>query len=578
MMKKKGWIRAGAAALAAMMLVSCSELVEPPYQLPQWASAIVEPEQTDVETVEATAKVDVYYDNTQSMYGFATGGTMVRAVAALRDVVNQYKNTTTYTLGGSSGGYLQWMPFTGDIYTSMVDYEGFYTVGKGSFMTGTGPLQMLYYDENTLDPTAINVVITDLAEQNVDTSDLAAKINENILSQDGYSAALIGIQGDFVGTKYVSDIDAVNQMNGVEVNGKVPIYILITGPDASLNIYVDNLVASFQNYELVESTDFFVARYHAGNSARALTHDDIITVGPAQEQENMKKKDWETALINENLGLSQIDASHLDTLIQTDHYLDMFAYEKNIDANGINAGRLTLNYFLPIGRTDGLDLPVQIKIYDTDEQAPTSQLQELYDTKDKVHYSELVTTEEADSLESWQSENPNVTDAWEILNEDGEAKGLAGWQDVRQITRDKDMTISVETIEAGTPVYDMVMEPDGRDPGDYYEGTDMGLAAESDLLHITIEFSTEPEERMGDTILLNIPVYAMAESVENLPDWITAWDSAGTQDYIYHTFGLENFFRTLFGLNVIGDEAYNQALREVKIADITTCVTGLPVR
>ena len=166
----------------------------------------------------------------------------------------------------------------------------------------------------------------------------------------------------------------------------------------------------------------------------------------------------------------------------------------------------------------------------------------------------------------------------EILNEDGEAKGLAGWQDVRQITRDKDMTISVETIEAGTPVYDMVMEPDGRDPGDYYEGTDMGLAAESDLLHITIEFSTEPEERMGDTILLNIPVYAMAESVENLPDWITAWDSAGTQDYIYHTFGLENFFRTLFGLNVIGDEAYNQALREVKIADITTCVTGLPVR
>ena len=367
-------------------------------------------------------------------------------------------------------------------------------------------------------------------------------------------------------------------MNGVEVNGKVPIYILITGPDASLNIYVDNLVASFQNYELVENTDFFVARYHAGNSARALTHDDIITVGPAQEQENMKKKDWETALINENLGLSQIDASHLDTLIQTDHYLDMFAYEKNIDANGINAGRLTLNYFLPIGRTDGLDLPVQIKIYDTDEQAPTSQLQELYDTKDKVHYSELVTTEEADSLESWQSENPNVTDAWEILNEDGEAKGLAGWQDVRQITRDKDMTISVETIEAGTPVYDMVMEPDGRDPGDYYEGTDMGLAAESDLLHITIEFSTEPEERMGDTILLNIPVYAMAESVENLPDWITAWDSAGTQDYIYHTFGLENFFRTLFGLNVIGDEAYNQALREVKIADITTCVTGLPVR
>lgn len=579
MIKKKGWLSAGAAVLAAAMLAGCGgAAVEPPYQLPQWASAIVEPEQTDMENVAATAKVDIYYDNTQSMYGFATGGTMVRAVAALRDVVNQYQNTTTYTLNGSSGGYLQWMPFEGDLYTSMVNYEEFYTVGKGSFMTGTGPLQMLYYDANTLDPTAINVVITDLAEQNVDTSDLAAKINENILSQDGYSAALIGILGDFVGTKYVSDLDAVNQMNGVEVNGKVPIYILITGPDASLNVYVDNLVTSFQNYELTENADFFVARYHAGNSARVLTQDDIITVGPAQEQDGMKKNDWKTAQINENLGLAQIDASHLDTLVQTDHYLDMFAYEKNNDANGINTGRLTLNYFLPIGRTDGLDLPVQYKIYDTDEQASTSQLQTLYDTKDKIHYSELVTNDEVDSLESWQSENPDITDAWEVLNPDGELESMAGWQDVRQITRDKDMTITTEFIEAGTPVYDMIMEPDGREPGDYYEGTDMGLAADTDLLHISIEFSTEPEERQGDTILLSIPVYAMAESVENLPDWITSWDSAGTQDYIYHTFGLENFFRTLFGLNVIGDEAYNQALREVKIADITTCVTGLPVR
>ena len=138
------------------------------------------------------------------------------------------------------------------------------------------------------------------------------------------------------------------------------------------------------------------------------------------------------------------------------------------------------------------------------------------------------------------------------------------------------MDITFERIEQGTPVYDMVMEADGRDVGDYYPGTDMGLAANSDLLHITVEFSRDPEERESDTLLLRIPVYAMAQSVENLPAWIPAWDSAGTQDYIYHTFGLENFFRTLFGLNVLGDADYNRAVREVKIADILTCVTGLP--
>ena len=112
--------------------------------------------------------------------------------------------------------------------------------------------------------------------------------------------------------------------------------------------------------------------------------------------------------------------------------------------------------------------------------------------------------------------------------------------------------------------------------GDYYEGADMGLAAETELLHITLEFTRDPEERRGETVMLNIPVYGMAQSVENLPDWITAWDSAGTQDYITHTFGLENFFRTLFGLNVVGDAEYDRALREVKIADVLTCVTGLP--
>ena len=578
MNRKQRFLQLVAAGMAAVTLAGCGGAsLERPYQAPAWALAVASPALTDMESVTSTAKVDVYYDNTQSMYGFAAGGTMVRAVAALRDVVNQYANTTTYTLNGTAGGTLQWMPFEGDIHTAMADYAGFYTVGKGSFAAGTGPLQMLYYDEATLDPTAINVVITDLAEQNVDTSELASKINENILSQEGYSAALIGIQGDFNGTKYVSDLDAINEMNGVEFNGKVPIYILLTGRDAALDTYVNNLVTAFNNYELVENTDYFVARYHAGNSARVLQHGDILTVGPAVEQEGMRKDDWDTAVINQNLGLAEIDAAHLDTLIQTSDYLDMFAYEYDREVNGINAGRITLNYFLPIQRTDGLTLPVDVKVYDEAEDVTTSQLQALYDTKERIRYSELVQApEEYETAADWTAADPSVTDAWEVTNEEGEVTAVWGWQDMRQITRDKDLSISYEIIPAGTPVYDMQMQPDGREVGDYYEGADMGLAAETELLHITLEFTRDPEERRGETVMLNIPVYGMAQSVENLPDWITAWDSAGTQDYITHTFGLENFFRTLFGLNVVGDAEYDRALREVKIADVLTCVTGLP--
>lgn len=566
------------AGAVTLSLAGCkgAAKVSAPYDLPDWALQIAEPELTDMETVNSAAKVDIYYDNTQSMYGFAAGGTMVRAVAALRDIGNMYSNTTTYTLNGVDG-VLRWMPFEGSLHSAMADFEGFYTVGKGSFAAGTGPLQMLYYEDSTLDPAAINVVITDLAEQNVDTTDLASKINEHILSQDGYSAALIGILGDFSGKKYVSDLDAINQMNGVEVQGKVPIYILITGRDAALETYVNKLTETFRGYELTENVDFFVARYHAGNSARVLQQEDILCVGPAAEQDGMKKKDWETAQINENLGLSEIDSTHMDTLVNTDHYLNMFGYAFDNDANGINTGRTTLNYFVPISRTDGIDLPVQYKIYTEDEKASTSQLQALYDDKERIRYSELVTGDprEDGTAEEWMARSGDITGAYAVLDKEGEPAALVGWKNIRQITYDKDMTITAEWIERGTPVYDMVMEADGRDAGDYYAGEDMGLAADSDLLHLTIEFSRKPEERGSSTVLVRIPIYAMAESVENLPEWIVQWDSAGTQDYIYHTFGLENFFRTLFGLNVTGDADYNRALREVKVADILTCVTGL---
>lgn len=569
--------RAAAAVALAVLLSGCPAKVAAPYQAPAWALEIATPAATDAQTVLDTAKVDVYYDNTQSMYGFMRAqGNMVRAVKALRDVIKQYSNTTTYTLDGSAGGVLQWMPFEGDLINTIGSFEEFYTYGKGSFAAGTGPLQMLYYDESTLDPTAINVVVTDLAEQNVDSSDLASQINEHILSQDGYSAALIGFMGDFQGTKYINELDEINTMNGAEVNGRVPIYILITGPDASLDTYVGNLTKAFSTYELAENADYFIARYHAGNSAKVLTQSDVITVGPAAEQDGMKKSDWKTAQINENLGMANIDAAHLDTLIQTQSYLNMFAYRHDNDANGVNTGRITMNYYLPIQRTDGLDLPVQVKVYNEEEQAATTQLQDLYATKDRIHYSELVVGEDVESAADLLAGDAAFTDAYEVANTEGEVEAVLGWRDVRQISRDKDLTITMETIPAGTPVYDMVLESDGRDAEDLYQGEDLGLAADTDLLHICVEFSTSPEERAGDTVMLNIPVYAMAESVENLPAWITDWDSAGTQDYIYHTFGLENFFRTLFGLNVTGDADYDRALREVKIADILTCVTDLP--
>lgn len=586
-MKKNHFAKLAGALVLALLSAACSKGPEEPYPAPEWALEVATPTAVDVATVESTAKVDVYYDNTQSMYGFIKeGGNVVRVATALRDVTNQYSNGTIYTLQSDGAGSLAWAPFEEDLRNALADWEGFYTVGKGS-LNGVGPLQRLYYGDAAIDPKAINVVVTDLAEQNVDSGDLAARINELVLSQEGYSAVLIGIKGEFNGTKYVEDLNAVNEMPGEQVNGRVPLYILITGPDASLDIYLENLLKSFASCSLVESQsddmadgDYVVARYFAGNGARVLSQEDIFTAQPAQEQDGMRRDDWKTAEINENLMLREIDAAHLDTLIDTDTYLNIFTYEYDNQVNEANPKRILLNYFLPIERTDGVDRPIDLHIYETDEKAPTTQLEPLYAAKARVRYAELVEEEDYEeygSAENLVSAEPEFSDAYELRDDDDELTGLYGWRDVRQISRDKDVQIKYELIPAGQQVYDMQLELDGRDLDDVYEGTPLDLPADKDLLHISIEYSTDPEEREGGTSLLYIPVYAMAEQVENIPSWIGTWDSAGSSDYIYHTFGLENFFRTLFGLNVTGDPDYDRALREVKIADLLTCVTELPV-
>lgn len=565
------------AVMAPLLLgARCAGGMEPPYEAPAWVLEAAAPKMAEGSAATSSAKVDIYYDNTQSMHGFgAQGGNVVRVVTALRDMANQYTNASIFTLEPTNGTTaLQWTPYSGDLRQSMAE-QSFYTYGE-TFEQGTGPLQMLYYAGNILDPAAINVVVTDLAEQNVDSSDLAARINAEVLSQDGYSAALIGIQGEFHGRKQFSDLDQVNVMDGVQVDGYVPLYILITGPDADLDAFLGNLSKQFSAYELVDGADYVIARYHAGNSARVLSMADVFTVDPAKEQDGMRRDDWGTAVINQNLSLEEIDAAHLDTVIKTDSYLNIFTYQEDSRVNEVNTHRILLNYFLPVNRTDELGLPVHYKIYETDETAPTTDLQALYEGKDRIQYAELLVDRDAESRAEFLQDYPLATDAFEVTDDEGRVECVYGWQSPRQISRDKDLTIRYEWIDQGTPIYDMVLEADGRDPLDLYPGQDLGFAAQSDLLHISIEFSEKPEERAGDTIFLRIPVYAMAESVENIPAWIEDWDTAGTQDHVYHTFGLENFFRTLFGLNVTGDQEYDRALREVKIADIITCVTGLP--
>ncbi len=200
-----------------------------------------------------SVKANLYFDNTQSMYGYINAASnFAVACGDLIKTVKGYANYSMNALVRKDNGFLGW----GNVDISNFRSKDFYTFNKGSFNNAAGeygPLGLLFKNANSpVNFDELNVFITDLAEQQLNNKELAQRINEVLTENDNRSAALYYINSNFSGLASVpvpsSVVSGQVRMTDENYTGTRPFYCLIVGPTSEVvnicNVLNDSLKGS----------------------------------------------------------------------------------------------------------------------------------------------------------------------------------------------------------------------------------------------------------------------------------------------------------------------------------------------
>lgn len=186
-----------------------------------------------------SVKANLYFDNTQSMYGYINAASnFAVACGDLIETVKGYANYSMNALVRKDNGFLGW----GNVDISNFRSKDFYTFNKGSFNNAAGeygPLGLLFKNANSpVNFDELNVFITDLAEQQLNNKELAQRINEVLTENDNRSAALYYINSNFSGLASVpvpsSVVSGQVRMTDENYTGTRPFYCLIVGPTSEV--------------------------------------------------------------------------------------------------------------------------------------------------------------------------------------------------------------------------------------------------------------------------------------------------------------------------------------------------------
>ena len=200
-----------------------------------------------------SVKANLYFDNTQSMYGYINAASnFAVACGDLIETVKGYANYSMNALVRKDNGFLGW----GNVDISNFRSKDFYTFNKGSFNNAAGeygPLGLLFKNANSpVNFDELNVFITDLAEQQLNNKELAQRINEVLTENDNRSAALYYVNSNFSGLASVpvpsSVVSGQVRMTDENYTGTRPFYCLIVGPTSEVvnicNVLNDSLKGS----------------------------------------------------------------------------------------------------------------------------------------------------------------------------------------------------------------------------------------------------------------------------------------------------------------------------------------------
>lgn len=607
------------ALAMALSLCSCSNSSRQngdtvSYPIPSW---IADRKTNSISATESNAvNVNFYYDNTTSMYPFVcnadgesnvdgkatVSGPLVNWISAIREII-QTTDGTVYTLQADKNDELTWNEYPNDIHNNFSN-KNFYTFHSQLPKDGdadVGPLAQLYY-ENAMDPSAVNIVLTDLAEQSVNNTELAACINRTILSQEGYGAAIIAVQCAFNGVASVPNPAMVSNLLTDTVHDERPLYMILTGPDTQLRSIYDTLINGMEQHGMHEGDDFYTY-FQSGDAAINGVKDSDIVIPPelAERSDNSFKRYFENSVFYDNLSLEQLSKGEVSELFGSEEYLkesiNVFRYQKPKSSN-----RMVLNYYIPLNDYEKFgDSYVWRLAYDIDEEQKNTDNAEasaLLEGKDYLKYDYIVpieveveesadTSDEENTRENRRKKNRTSTQTvYEWYCDQGNEATLKNFNDSFTVSYEQiDFESDEDHILLGADIYDkngehVVTDGTAGRGVKAYEldaSDEIDLSAADHWIHITVEGTGTYE---SSTVAFDLPIYAYVTSETQMPAWVselnaTATDS-GSSSYYTHTFNLTGFYSTLFGVNTQNSESLYQAQREVKIADIVTVITDLP--
>lgn len=241
--------------LMVVNLVGCVSVVDPEPVSEPVSEEVIALENTikKAELPANSVKANLYFDNTQSMYGYINAASnFAVACGDLIETVKGYANYSMNALVRKDNGFLGW----GNVDISNFRSKDFYTFNKGSFNNAAGeygPLGLLFKNANSpVNFDELNVFITDLAEQQLNNKELAQRINEVLTENDNRSAALYYINSNFSGLASVpvpsSVVSGQVRMTDENYTGTRPFYCLIVGPTSEVvnicNVLNDSLKGS----------------------------------------------------------------------------------------------------------------------------------------------------------------------------------------------------------------------------------------------------------------------------------------------------------------------------------------------
>lgn len=244
-----------AAAIMCLLMVVNLERCGPVVDSEPVSEEVIALENTirKAELPANSVKANLYFDNTQSMYGYINAASnFAVACGDLIETVKGYANYSMNALVRKDNGFLGW----GNVDISNFRSKDFYTFNKGSFNNAAGeygPLGLLFKNANSpVNFDELNVFITDLAEQQLNNKELAQRINEVLTENDNRSAALYYINSNFSGLASVpvpsSVVSGQVRMTDENYTGTRPFYCLIVGPTSEVvnicNVLNDSLKGS----------------------------------------------------------------------------------------------------------------------------------------------------------------------------------------------------------------------------------------------------------------------------------------------------------------------------------------------